>query len=80
MLLDVALHRCGVTFVLDRAGVTGEDGASHNGMWDMSLMQMVPGLHLASPRDGLQLRELLRESMDIDDAPSVVPLLQGCCL
>ncbi len=77
VLLDVALHQCGVTFVLDRAGVTGEDGASHNGMWDMSLMQMVPGLHLASPRDGLQLRELLRESMDIDDAPSVVRFSKG---
>ncbi len=77
VLLDVALHNCGVTFVLDRAGVTGEDGASHNGMWDMSLMQMVPGLHLASPRDGLQLRELLREAVDIDDAPSVVRFSKG---
>ncbi len=77
VLLDVALHKCGVTFVLDRAGVTGEDGASHNGMWDMSLMQMVPGLHLASPRDGLQLRELLREAVDIDDAPSVVRFSKG---
>ena len=77
VLLDVALHKCGVTFVLDRAGVTGEDGASHNGMWDMSLMQMVPGLHLASPRDGLQLRELLREAVEIDDAPSVVRFSKG---
>ncbi len=77
VLLDVALHNCGVTFVLDRAGVTGEDGASHNGMWDMSLMQMVPGLHLASPRDGLQLRELLREAVSIDDAPSVVRFSKG---
>jgi 1-deoxy-D-xylulose-5-phosphate synthase len=77
VLLDVALHKCGVTFVLDRAGVTGEDGASHNGMWDMSLMQMVPGLHLASPRDGTQLRELLREAVDIDDAPSVVRFSKG---
>ncbi|MEO6604220.1 MAG: 1-deoxy-D-xylulose-5-phosphate synthase [Aeromicrobium sp.] len=77
VLLDVGLHNCGVTFVLDRAGITGEDGASHNGMWDMSLMQMVPGLHLASPRDGLQLRELLREAVDIDDAPSVVRFSKG---
>ncbi|GAA3534254.1 1-deoxy-D-xylulose-5-phosphate synthase [Aeromicrobium panaciterrae] len=77
VLLDVALHECGVTFVLDRAGVTGEDGASHNGMWDMSLMQMVPGLHLASPRDGQQLRELLREAVDIDDAPSVIRFSKG---
>ena len=41
--MDAALHRCGITFVLDRAGVTGEDGASHNGMWDMSMLQLVPG-------------------------------------
>lgn len=77
VLLDVALHRCGVTFVLDRAGVTGDDGASHNGMWDLSLLQIVPGLHLAAPRDGAQLRELLREAVDIDDAPSVVRFAKG---
>ena len=77
VLLDVALHKCGVTFVLDRAGVTGDDGASHNGMWDLSLMQIVPGLHLASPRDGLQLRELLREAVEIEDAPSVVRFSKG---
>jgi 1-deoxy-D-xylulose-5-phosphate synthase len=77
VLLDVALHKCGVTFVLDRAGVTGEDGASHNGMWDMSLMHMVPGLRLAAPRDGSQLRELLREAVDVDDAPTVVRFSKG---
>ncbi|MET0928102.1 MAG: 1-deoxy-D-xylulose-5-phosphate synthase [Aeromicrobium sp.] len=77
VLLDVALHRCGVTFVLDRAGVTGDDGASHNGMWDMSLLQLVPGLRLAAPRDGTQLRELLREAVDVDDAPTVVRFAKG---
>ncbi|MCL3837308.1 1-deoxy-D-xylulose-5-phosphate synthase [Aeromicrobium duanguangcaii] len=77
VLMDVALHRQGVTFVLDRAGVTGDDGASHNGMWDMSLMQIVPGLHLAAPRDGSRLRELLREAVEIDDAPSVVRFAKG---
>ena len=77
VLLDVALHKCGVTFVLDRAGVTGEDGPSHNGMWDMSLLQVVPGLRLAAPRDGSQLRELLRESVDVDDAPTVVRFPKG---
>ncbi|MCW2790438.1 MAG: dxs, partial [Aeromicrobium sp.] len=77
VLLDVALHRCGVTFVLDRAGVTGDDGASHNGMWDMSLLQIVPGLRLAAPRDGSQLRELLREAVDVDDAPTVVRFAKG---
>jgi 1-deoxy-D-xylulose-5-phosphate synthase len=77
VLLDVALHGCGVTFVLDRAGVTGDDGASHNGMWDMSLLQIVPGLRLAAPRDGLQLRELLREAVAVDDAPTVVRFAKG---
>ena len=47
VLLDVALHKCGVTFVLDRAGVTGDDGPSHNGMWDMSILQARPR---AAPR------------------------------
>ena len=72
LLMDVALHRCGVTFVLDRAGITGPDGASHHGMWDMSITQLVPGLHLAAPRDGTRLREALATSLTIDDAPSVL--------
>ena len=77
VLLDVALHRCGVTFVLDRSGVTGDDGASHNGMWDMSILQVVPGLRLAAPRDGARLRELLREAVQVDDAPTVVRFPKG---
>ncbi|MFF7333155.1 1-deoxy-D-xylulose-5-phosphate synthase [Streptomyces sp. NPDC090306] len=72
LLMDVALHRCGVTFVLDRAGVTGVDGASHNGMWDMSVLQVVPGLRIAAPRDAAQLRAQLREAVDVDDAPTLV--------
>ncbi len=77
VLMDVALHRCGVTFVLDRAGVTGDDGASHNGMWDMSILQVVPGLRLAAPRDGARLRELLREAVEVADAPTVVRFPKG---
>lgn len=72
LLMDVALHRCGVTFVLDRAGVTGPDGASHNGMWDMSVLQVVPGLRIAAPRDAGELRAQLREAVDVDDAPTVI--------
>lgn len=72
LLLDVAMHRCGVTFVLDRAGVTGPDGASHHGMWDMSLAQLVPGLRLAAPRDAPRLREALDVAVQVDDAPTVV--------
>ncbi|MEV6751414.1 1-deoxy-D-xylulose-5-phosphate synthase [Streptomyces sp. NPDC051214] len=72
LLMDVALHECGVTFVLDRAGVTGVDGASHNGMWDMSILQVVPGLRIAAPRDADQLRAQLREAVAVDDAPTLL--------
>jgi 1-deoxy-D-xylulose-5-phosphate synthase len=72
LLMDVALHRCGVTFALDRAGITGPDGASHHGMWDMSLLQLVPGLHLSAPRDAVRLQQALATSLSIEDAPSVI--------
>jgi 1-deoxy-D-xylulose-5-phosphate synthase len=77
VLLDVALHRCGVTFVLDRAGVTGEDGPSHNGMWDLSILQVVPGLRIAAPRDAATLRAELREALEVTDAPTVVRFPKG---
>jgi 1-deoxy-D-xylulose-5-phosphate synthase len=77
VLMDVALHKCGVTFVLDRAGVTGTDGASHNGMWDMSILQVVPGLRIAAPRDADQVRAQLREAVEVDDAPTVVRYSKG---
>jgi 1-deoxy-D-xylulose-5-phosphate synthase len=72
VLMDVALHRCGVTFCLDRSGVTGPDGASHHGMWDLTVLQAVPGLRLAAPRDAVTLREELREAVAVDDAPTVI--------
>ncbi|MFT4294582.1 MAG: 1-deoxy-D-xylulose-5-phosphate synthase [Micropruina sp.] len=72
VLMDVALHGEGVTFVLDRAGITGADGPSHHGMWDLSLMGLVPGLHLAAPRDERRLQEALETAIGIDDAPSVI--------
>ena len=77
VLMDVALHRAGVTIVLDRAGITGTDGASHNGMWDMALLAHVPGLRLAAPRDEATLRESLRLAVSIDDAPAVVRYPKG---
>jgi 1-deoxy-D-xylulose-5-phosphate synthase len=80
LLLDVALHKAGVTFVLDRAGITGDDGASHNGMWDLALTGIVPGLQIAAPRDGSRLRELLRESVLISDGPSVVRFPKGAVI
>ena len=72
LLMDCALHRAGVTFVLDRAGITGTDGASHNGMWDMSVTGLVPGLRLCAPRDPEELARALREAVDIDDGPTVI--------
>jgi len=77
VLMDVALHREGVTFVLDRAGVTGDDGASHNGMWDLSLLGLVPGIRIAAPRDAPRLRQLLREAVAVDDGPTVLRYQKG---
>ncbi|MGM1016387.1 MAG: 1-deoxy-D-xylulose-5-phosphate synthase [Actinomycetota bacterium] len=72
VLMDVALHRAGVTFVLDRAGVTGPDGPSHHGMWDLAMLQIVPNIRIAAPRDGARLREALDEAIAVDDAPTVI--------
>src|ERR1022692_4179046 len=77
MLLDVAMHRLPVTFVLDRAGVTGPDGAIHHGMWDGSLLQLVPGMRLAAPRDGARLVELLREAVAVTDGPTAIRFPRG---
>lgn len=77
LLLDVALHKAGVTFVLDRAGVTGDDGPSHHGIWDMALTGIVPTLHLAAPRDSARLKEVLREAVAINDAPTVIRFPKG---
>jgi 1-deoxy-D-xylulose-5-phosphate synthase len=77
VLMDVALHRAGVTFVLDRAGVTGPDGPSHHGMWDLALLQVVPGIRLAAPRDATRLREELGEAVVVEDAPTVLRYSKG---
>ena len=77
VLLDVAMHRLPVTFVLDRAGITGPDGPSHYGIWDMSVFGVVPGLRIAAPRDAATLREELREAVAIDDGPTIVRFPTG---
>ncbi|HEY3686328.1 MAG TPA: 1-deoxy-D-xylulose-5-phosphate synthase [Streptosporangiaceae bacterium] len=77
MLMDVALHRLPVTFALDRAGVTGTDGPSHNGMWDLSILNVVPGLRVAVPRDAPRIRELLREAVAVDDGPTALRYSKG---
>ncbi|MEN9748479.1 MAG: hypothetical protein RLZZ603_1171 [Actinomycetota bacterium] len=77
LLMDVALHRAGVTFVLDRAGVTGPDGASHHGMWDLAVFQVVPGIRIAAPRDAERLREELNEAVAVNDGPTLLRFGKG---
>lgn len=77
LLLDVALHGAGVTFVLDRAGVTGDDGPSHHGIWDLALTGIVPTLAVAAPRDGARLRQALAEALDINDRPTLLRFPKG---
>ena len=77
LLLDVALHNAGVTFVLDRAGITGDDGPSHHGIWDLALTGIVPNMRVGAPRDGARLKEILRGCMEITNAPSMVRFPKG---
>ncbi|WP_084361188.1 1-deoxy-D-xylulose-5-phosphate synthase [Herbiconiux solani] len=77
VLMDVGLHEAGVTFVLDRAGVTGPDGPSHHGMWDLAILQVVPRIRLSAPRDAERLRELLGEAVQVTDAPTVIRFPKG---
>ncbi|MEG0160787.1 1-deoxy-D-xylulose-5-phosphate synthase [Aurantimicrobium sp.] len=77
VLMDVALHKAGVTFVLDRSGVTGPDGPSHHGVWDLAILQVVPHIRLAAPRDATRLREELAEALAVDDAPTVIRFPRG---
>ncbi|MFT4135191.1 1-deoxy-D-xylulose-5-phosphate synthase [Microbacterium sp.] len=77
VLMDVALHRAGVTFVLDRAGVTGPDGPSHHGVWDLAMLQLVPNIRIAVPRDAARLREEFAEALEVGDAPTVVRFPRG---
>jgi 1-deoxy-D-xylulose-5-phosphate synthase len=78
VLMDVGLHRLPVTFLLDRAGITGPDGPSHHGMWDLSLLGMVPGMRVAAPRDADTARELLAEAIADDDGPTALRFPRGC--
>jgi 1-deoxy-D-xylulose-5-phosphate synthase len=77
LLLDVALHKAGVTFVLDRSGITGDDGPSHHGIWDLALTGIIPTMRVAAPRDATRLRETLREALDVNDAPTALRFPKG---
>lgn len=76
LLMDIALHNEPVTICLDRSGVTGDDGASHNGMWDLSLAAMIPGIKVAVPRDETRMREALREAV-ATPSPTIVRYPKG---
>ncbi|MEJ3654243.1 1-deoxy-D-xylulose-5-phosphate synthase [Actinomycetes bacterium KLBMP 9759] len=80
LMMDVALHRQAVTLVLDRAGITGNDGPSHNGMWDLSILGVVPGMRVAAPRDAGTLREELAEAIAVDDGPTAVRFPKGAVI
>jgi 1-deoxy-D-xylulose-5-phosphate synthase len=77
LLMDVALHDCGVTLVLDRAGITGPDGPSHHGMWDLSLLNLVPGIRIGVPRDEPRLEALLREAVAMNNGPTAIRYPKG---
>jgi 1-deoxy-D-xylulose-5-phosphate synthase len=77
VMMDVALHKLPVTMVLDRAGITGSDGPSHNGMWDLSMLGIVPGMRVAAPRDAARLREELGEALDVNDGPTAIRFPKG---
>lgn len=77
LLLDISLHHAGVTLVLDRAGITGDDGPSHHGIWDLALTGIIPTLRVAAPRDGTRLKESLREALDVNDAPTLIRFPKG---
>ncbi len=77
VMMDVALHKAGVTFVLDRSGVTGPDGPSHHGIWDLAMLQLVPGIRIAAPRDEPRLREEFDEAIEVSDAPTVIRFPKG---
>ncbi|HET9875546.1 MAG TPA: 1-deoxy-D-xylulose-5-phosphate synthase, partial [Mycobacterium sp.] len=77
VMMDVALHKLPVTLVLDRSGITGPDGASHNGMWDLSILGVVPGMRVAAPRDGIRLREELGEALEVQDGPTALRFPKG---
>ncbi|MFH5231495.1 1-deoxy-D-xylulose-5-phosphate synthase [Antrihabitans spumae] len=77
LLMDVALLKQPVTLVLDRAGVTGSDGASHNGMWDFSILGIVSGMRVAAPRDAASLREELAEALAVNDGPTALRFPKG---
>ncbi|HZN84635.1 MAG TPA: 1-deoxy-D-xylulose-5-phosphate synthase [Mycobacterium sp.] len=77
IMMDVALHKLPVTMVLDRSGITGPDGASHHGMWDLSMLGIVPGMRVAAPRDGTRLHEELGEALDVNDGPTALRFPKG---
>ncbi|MGO1976564.1 1-deoxy-D-xylulose-5-phosphate synthase [Brachybacterium tyrofermentans] len=78
LLLDVALHGEDVTITLDRAGVTGDDGPSHHGIWDLSVASQIPGLQVWAPRDAARLDAAVASAVAVE-GPSLVRYPKGAC-
>jgi 1-deoxy-D-xylulose-5-phosphate synthase len=72
VVYDVALHRLPVIFCLDRAGITGDDGPSHHGVYDMALLAKVPGMRVLAPSSLQELQVMLHDAVGLADAGPVV--------
>jgi 1-deoxy-D-xylulose-5-phosphate synthase len=71
VVYDVALHRLPVVFCLDRAGITGPDGASHHGVYDLAILSKVPGMRILAPSSAQELQVMLHDAMDLADSGPV---------
>ena len=76
---DVALNGSDVVFAVDRAGIVGADGETHQGVFDIAFLSTVPGMTVLAPCDGAQLRQMLRFAVDMD-TPCAVRYPRGKCL
>jgi len=77
VVYDVALHRLPVVFCVDRAGITGDDGASHHGLFDMMLFTKVPGITMLAPSSARELQVMLHDALELCDGPVVIRYPRG---
>jgi 1-deoxy-D-xylulose-5-phosphate synthase len=71
VVFDVALHRLPVIFCLDRAGITGDDGPSHHGIYDMALLSKVPGMRVLAPSSVQELQQMMSDALQLADSGPV---------
>ncbi len=77
VMMDVCLHQLPVTFVLDRAGITGDDGPSHHGVFDLAFLRVMPNLTLAAASDAQDLRDLLHTALHTEGGPVAIRFPKG---